>query len=654
MTWCQNQCQIGSREQTYQKAIVAEAPVIVCKYSLDINGCQRSACKVTSLMSCPSCGSAIGPNENVCQTCGTSLYRLRSVANQSPPTPSSSVAGQLPIGSMLRGRYRLISLAGTGGMGAVYKAEDLQVGGRLVAVKEMSQSGLNPQELAEATEAFEREAFLLAQLQEAHLPRVYDYFTQAGRWYVVMDFIAGETLEQRLQRVGQPTLPPAEVLRLAEQLCTTLLYLHQHKPPIIFRDLKPSNIMLTSSDQLYLIDFGIARFFKPGQSRDTIPMGSPGYAAPEQYGRAQTTVRSDIFSLGAVLHQLLTGDDPTAKPFVFSPIRNNNNSSVLRQLDDLIADMVNVNQSKRPPSIFEVRARLQAIAIYGRTAPQTVPRYAPPVTVPRSAPAAQHPLPPRVQPPRVQPPRVRWKSPLTVVILSVSAILVACCIVGSIASLAQITPQFSLLDLPEASSTATLLPTPTEPPTPTEIPTPTPVLTYSASIPGPGCGSAGWSNIGAGQDNVQCTAFGLVLTMPATATTTTEAFWSGMGNSSNYAARVTVSNLSSACGGIGFQKGYRGYVGYICSNGAWTTVRYDDTGNPTRLDSGSVEPQSSYLVEIVVSSDTDVEFHVSDVAVSTDVLPSGYMTEAITLALDHVSAGQVGHGMFNDFVYGRT
>jgi serine/threonine protein kinase len=558
------------------------------------------------------------------------------------------VAGQLPIGSLLRGRYRLIAQAGTGGMGAVYRAEDLQVGGRLVAVKEMSQSGLNPQELAEATDAFEREAFLLAQLQEAHLPRVYDYFTETGRWYLVMDFIAGETLEQRLQRLGQRTLPPAEVLRLAEQLCATLLYLHQHQPPIIFRDLKPSNIMLTSSDQLYLIDFGIARFFKPGQSRDTIPMGSPGYAAPEQYGRAQTTVRSDIFSLGAVLHELLTGEDPAAKPFVFSRIRNNN-SSVLKQLDDLIADMVNVDQSQRPPSIVEVRARLQAIAIYGRAAPQTMPRYAPPVTVPRPAPAAQYPPPLRVQPLRVQ-----WRSPLTAVILSVSAILVACCIVGGIASLAQITPQFSLLGLPEASPTATLLPTPTEPPTPTEIPTPTPVLTYSASIPGPGCGSVGWSNSAAGQDNVQCTASSLVLTMPATATTTTAVFWSGMGNSSNYAARVTVSALSSACGGIGFQKGYRGYVGYICSNGAWTTVRYDDTGSPMRLNSGSVEPQSSYLVEIVISVDADVEFHVGDTAVSTDLLPNGYVTQVITLALSHFSAGQVGHGTFSNFMYGRA
>ena len=464
---------------------------------------------MTPLMSCPSCGAMAGSNEVVCKTCGTSLQQPMPSANQGVSGLNPSSTGQLALGSMLRGRYRLIALVGTGGMGAVYKAEDLQVGGRLVAVKEMSQSGLNPQDLAEATDAFEREAFLLAQLQEAHLPRVYDYFTEAGRWYLVMDFIAGETLEQRLQRVGQPILPLSEVFRIAEQLCTTLLYLHKHQPPIIFRDLKPSNIMLTLSDQLYLIDFGIARFFKPGQRRDTIPMGSPGYAAPEQYGRTQTTVRSDIFSLGAVLHQLLTGVDPSARPFVFSRIRNNA-SSVLSQLDDLIADMVNVDQSKRPPSIVEVRARLQAIEVYGRAAPQTVPRYAPPVTVPRSTPVARPP----------SSPRVKWKSPLTVVILSASAILVVCCIVASFASLAQILPQFSLLGLSEASPTATVIPTPTELPTLTPEPTPTPVLIYSDANPGPGCGGSGWTESASGQDDAQCSTAGLVLTAPGAATTT--------------------------------------------------------------------------------------------------------------------------------------
>src|SRR5207245_3375579 len=107
------------------------------------------------------------------------------------------------------------------------------------------------------------------------------------------------------------SLPREEVIDIGIQLCTVLDYLHTREPSIIFRDLKPANIMRTANGHLYLIDFGIARHFKPGQSRDTMALGSPGYAAPEQYGRAQTTPRADLYSLGVMLQQLLTWNNPT-------------------------------------------------------------------------------------------------------------------------------------------------------------------------------------------------------------------------------------------------------------------------------------------------------------------------------------------------------
>src|SRR5205085_2594150 len=116
--------------------------------------------------------------------------------------------------------------------------------------------------------------------------------------------------------------PPVEmVLEIGIQLCTVLDYLHTHQPPIIFRDLKPANIMRTADNHVYLIDFGIARHFKPGKAKDTIPLGSKGYAAPEQYGKAQSTPQSDIYGLGATLHQLLMGDDPSLTPFRFAAVR---------------------------------------------------------------------------------------------------------------------------------------------------------------------------------------------------------------------------------------------------------------------------------------------------------------------------------------------
>src|SRR5437588_9250768 len=139
-----------------------------------------------------------------------------------------------------------------------------------------------------------------------------------------MDFIAGDTLEDYLDKYTQR--PPVDmVLQIRIQRCTVLAYLHTHQPPIIFRDLKPANIMRTADNHVYLIDFGIARHFKPGKTKDTIPLGSPGYCAPEQYGKAQTTSRADIYSLGATLHQLLSGNDPSQAPFQFDPLHFNTN-----------------------------------------------------------------------------------------------------------------------------------------------------------------------------------------------------------------------------------------------------------------------------------------------------------------------------------------
>jgi serine/threonine protein kinase len=288
---------------------------------------------------------------------------------------------------MLKQRYRIIGQIGKGGFGAVYKAMDTQFGNRFVAIKEMSQSGLSHQELIEATDAFKREALLLASLTHPNLPRIYDQFPDAGRWYLVMDFIEGQTLETRLNKVNTGTaqsqgLPLQNVLAISIQLCTVLDYLHTRQPPIIFRDLKPANVMLTSGEHAYLIDFGIARHFKPGQARDTIAFGSPGYAAPEQYGRVQTTPRSDIYSLGATLHHMLTGQDPSQTPFQFLPLPA---PLVPDRLRTLLMQMLEMDASKRPDSMVTVKQELQRIvtsrASHKGTASRTIPHLNQPVVI---------------------------------------------------------------------------------------------------------------------------------------------------------------------------------------------------------------------------------------------------------------------------------
>jgi WD40 repeat protein len=303
---------------------------------------------VPSILYCDACGAANRPGAKFCFVCGQAL-----------PDGTPSIE-QLVPDTLLKQRHRVISQVGKGGFGAVYKAEDIELGNRIVAVKEMSQRGLSPQELIEATGAFKREALLLANLMHPNLPRIYEHFSETGRWYLVMDFIEGETLEEYLGgKSGR--LPVEEVLDIGMQLCTVLDYLHTRQPPIIFRDLKPSNIIRTSTRHLYLIDFGIARHFKMGQAKDTIAFGSPGYAAPEQYGKAQTTPRSDIYSLGAALHQMLSGDDPSEKPFRFASLQRSG-LTIPTLLGRLVIQMVEMDEDKRPPSMAVVKAELQRIA----------------------------------------------------------------------------------------------------------------------------------------------------------------------------------------------------------------------------------------------------------------------------------------------------
>jgi tRNA A-37 threonylcarbamoyl transferase component Bud32 len=307
---------------------------------------------------CAHCGAANRPGANFCAACG---HRISAAAGGSI---SHTLTGLLTPRNLLNHRYRIVGQVGQGGFGAVYKAEDMAFGKRAVAVKEMSQSGLNAAELAEATRAFKHEALLLAGLRHPHLPGIYDQFSENGRWYLVMDFIEGETLEALLESKadgGQGWLSLEQALSIAGQLCAVLTYLHTRQPPIIFRDLKPANVMLTPDGHLYLIDFGIARIFKPGQARDTAALGSAGYAAPEQYGKAQTTVQTDLYSLGATLHQMLTGQDPSDSPFHFAPLHD---YPELPQLALLLKQLVEPAMSKRPASALQVRQQLQEIATH--------------------------------------------------------------------------------------------------------------------------------------------------------------------------------------------------------------------------------------------------------------------------------------------------
>ena len=315
---------------------------------------------------CDECGASNPLQATHCFACGTALQSPAAspllpmyTAPANAAVLTDKVRGPLAPSYLLHSRYNIVSQIGTGGFGAVYQAKDTLFSHRLVAIKEMNQDGLSPQELAEASAAFEHEALLLTDLIHPNLPRIHDHFTENGRSYVVMDFIAGDTLEDYVDEFVRRFSVEA-ALEIGLQLCTVLDYLHTRQPPLIFRDIKPANIMRTADYHVYLIDFGIARHFKSGKAKDTIPLGSKGYAAPEQYGKAQTTPQSDIYGLGATLHQLLTGDDPSLTLFHFEPVRLSK-FPISAQLDALLKQMVEMEMSKRPASMAIVKQELQRL-----------------------------------------------------------------------------------------------------------------------------------------------------------------------------------------------------------------------------------------------------------------------------------------------------
>ncbi|MEW6215937.1 MAG: bifunctional serine/threonine-protein kinase/formylglycine-generating enzyme family protein, partial [Nitrospirota bacterium] len=201
-------------------------------------------------------------------------------------------------------------------MGAVYKAIDTKFE-TPCAVKELLPPMGDELEKAQAEDWFKREAKLLNKLDHPNLPKVFDYFISDGRYYLVMNYIEGEDLETILETHGEPGLPEEAVIEWAKQILEVLDYLHSQNPPIIYRDLKPGNIMIHKDGRVMLVDFGIARAIRKGSKTAKTAIGTEGYSPIEQcHGKPEA--RSDLYALGATMHHLLTGIDPI--PFQFKPL----------------------------------------------------------------------------------------------------------------------------------------------------------------------------------------------------------------------------------------------------------------------------------------------------------------------------------------------
>ncbi|MEC0139276.1 serine/threonine-protein kinase, partial [Paenibacillus macerans] len=208
---------------------------------------------------------------------------------------------QLAPGDLLAGRYSIERVAGQGGMSRVYLASDLKLPGKVWAVKE-SQAAAGHSVLVA------QEAELLISLNHPRLPRIVDFIQEGGTGYsyIVMDYIEGEHLD-RYVKTREGRMPTETLIRFGLQIAEGLHYLHTHRPPVIHRDVKPSNLLVDGKGQVRFIDFGIARTYSPDKAEDTVQLGTVGFAAPEQYGGSQSDGRADLYSLGAVLLYLGTG-----------------------------------------------------------------------------------------------------------------------------------------------------------------------------------------------------------------------------------------------------------------------------------------------------------------------------------------------------------
>jgi serine/threonine protein kinase len=369
------------------------------------------------VIECTNCHTANTDDALECVKCHQSLGngKERQDPISGPPPPpdeepdsdpqrggSDKGPKRLTAGTELQHkRYRIEKAVAKGGMGAVYKAFD-QHFKRACAVKEMLDNFSNEEEREQSLQWFEREAHMLLDLHHAAIPKVFDFFAENGHNYLVMEFVDGKTLAEVLEQEGQPRgLPEARVRSWAAQMCSVLAYLHGQNPPVIFRDLKPSNIMVTSDDKVKLIDFGIARSFQGGRQATVIM--TLGYAPPEQL-EGKPVPKSDIYALGATLHRLLTRHEATNnKPSIFDfPTIRSLRPEVSPQFDMIIGRALQKDPNARWTSAGEME---QAIVRLPPLLPSPGPMGPPPFGArpPQGVPSGPGGPPLTYQPPPIQP-----------------------------------------------------------------------------------------------------------------------------------------------------------------------------------------------------------------------------------------------------------
>lgn len=267
----------------------------------------------------------------------------------------------LQAGEVLQNRYEIVRTVGKGGMSTVYQARDL-VTRKLLAIKDVARSGKEQNQVVEQSLA--AEGRMLMQLTNPHLPKIYDIIDNQDSFMLVMDFIQGESLDKVVSRTGAQSVD--RVLDWGMQICDVFHYLHNQPVPIIYRDMKPANVMLQPNGQVMMIDFGTARTQKVGveMQADTICIGTAGFAAPEQFGGiGQSTARTDIFCLGATLYNLVTGHSPCDRPTGILPLEQWNPALANTPIAEIIYKCTRNDPNERYQTAMELREDLRLASI---------------------------------------------------------------------------------------------------------------------------------------------------------------------------------------------------------------------------------------------------------------------------------------------------
>jgi serine/threonine protein kinase len=303
-------------------------------------------------LSCPWCGtvSHARPALPRCAACGL-LFQSGSLPY------SCNEARPFRFHRLLKQRYLILRLLGMGSLGVVYEALDIQLA-RHVAIKELRPASQHSHQPGRGVERFQAEAERFAHCEHPHLPQIYDYFEESGQFYLVRAMLWGQPLTTYLTGTSTQALSPAQIMQVGIQLCWILDYLHTRPNPIVLGNLRPATILLSFTGKVFLVDLtGVKSPDGPGKA---LSSGTVGYTAPEYYETGVVTPRSDLYSLGVILHELLTGEKPGGRLSHLASLSRHLFALPI-ELTRLILRLIEREASKRPADAAHVERKLQAI-----------------------------------------------------------------------------------------------------------------------------------------------------------------------------------------------------------------------------------------------------------------------------------------------------